>query len=413
KEEFIPEQSYENARAATQQYISENLGVDPAASEVLSESIRVFKEFQDALVTHYIEQFESRKKSQDYFLLILNGWSEHQATQTRDLKKMPHQIDPRIFSEGFENTEGGYFIRWQGKGIAVNPGRQFLDSLHRSGLSVRDIDFVVVTRQNPEAFEDVKAIHQINYKLNAVKSDRLHLINYYLHQNAYRYLGSDLKANFKQEKNSVHCLDFYLDSPELEKVTLFEGCVLQYFPTTLSEINLKKGKEEEEKLQGALGVKFELTHENTHIRIGYLSGTGWTPYLASYLGGCDVLITGLEYVNKNDYEKVKYHEDALGYYGSISLLEEIAPRLLLCCEFGGEEGDIRLEVVHKMRKEFTPTTSRATTILPGDHGLSIDLLRFEINCSVTGVPVDPSKIHVVKTQDAFGKLLYLSSKTFI
>ena len=84
------------------------------------------------------------------------------------------------------------------------------------------------------------------------------------------------------------------------------------------------------------------------------------------------------------------------------------PKLLLCSEFGGREGDIRLEVVRKLKNDLYQNFFRRMTmkliriylrgsciqpaILPADVGLYIDLKTLKIRCSETGTLIDPFRI---------------------
>lgn len=412
--------SYESARASTQQFFAESLGIDRDASQSLESRIKSFKEFQQSLVREYICTGKGKETHWTNGLYVLNGWSESTESSADSENEAGGGGSSSLLTEGVLPTTGGYYIRWNKKGIVINPGKNFLRYLHRQGLNIRDIDAVVVTRRDPECYHDLQAIYHLNYRINGSSASDLHVIRYYLHQAAHQQIGSHLKANFKQEKDSVHSLDFYLDSPELERVDLFEGATLYYFPTCSQEALSARNLEEEERRTAALGIRLDLTPVNDPtyqgtgpMRIGYVAGSGWSPFISNHLGTCDVLISGLESTCPTDYGKVKYNEETLGYFGSFSLLEEVAPRLMLCCEYNGQQGDVRLEIARKMRQEFAPTSDKATTILPGDCGLVFDLNRFKVICSVTQTPIDPENVRVAKTQDAFGRLLYLSPKTFI
>jgi hypothetical protein len=48
------------------------------------------------------------------------------------------------------------------------------------------------------------------------------------------------------------------------------------------------------------------------------------------------------------------------------------------------------------------------SILPVDNKLIIDLKTIQAQCSVSKALVDPSQLRVIKTNEGFGKLLFLS-----
>src|SRR5690606_25144065 len=97
------------------------------------------------------------------------------------------------------------------------------------------------------------------------------------------------------------------------------------------------------------GIRLELTNEEQKLHIGYLSGLAWSPLISHHLSYCDIILAAFGNTCVKDYSMVAYNEDSLGYFGILTLLQQQAPKLLLLTEFGGREGDIRLEVAKKMR----------------------------------------------------------------
>lgn len=82
---------------------------------------------------------------------------------------------------------------------------------------------------------------------------------------------------------------------------------------------------------------------------------------------------------------------------------------MLLTEFGGREGDIRLEIIKKLRNELNSASSlQKSILLPADIGMTIDLNFLQVKCLISGTSVDPHHIHVVAQNDSFGRLNYLS-----
>lgn len=373
----------------------------------LSNRIQEYKERQNTHLNNYLERLIQRPLVSDNCLFVLQGWN---AT---------HSTINAMLTEQARQTTGGFFFRWNGKGIVLNPGIHFLENFHQQGLHIRDIDYVVVTGDHPESYDNIKKIYELNYQLNRV-SPELQIINYYLCQKAYQSLTWFLKPNFKQERNTVHCLELFEDSPDSEKIELSDGIVLHYFPISMQEALYQHPSNKEErslKYTSSIGIRLELKNpystssDKTTTRIAYVSGISWSPMLAHHIGSCDVLITGFGNTNPNDYGKLKYNEDCLGYFGTYSLLEEITPQILVCSELSGTEGDIRIELVKKMRQDYQASSTHKRTppaILPGDTKLFLDLKTLKVRCSVSKALVDPHLIRIVKTNDEYGNLQYLS-----
>lgn len=373
----------------------------------LEENIRKFSQQHHERLTRYLEQYKSKPSQHNNCLYLLHG------SDDRSMKDFQS-----LLLEKTRKMTGGYYLRWNNKGIVFNPGVNFLSHFHQQGLHIRDIDFIIVTSSNMDSYADIKEIYELNYQLNKVASNP-QVIHYYLSPQSYQVLSPILKPNFKQERNSVHRLELFLDSPEGEKLDLADGIVLHYFPIGMPAKNApaRNGKEESASVAPSqLGIKLDLqspsnAQERHSVRLGYVSGAPWSPLLAHSLGSCDILIAGFGITNPNDYNKRKYNEDCLGYFGCYSLLEEVHPKLLICSEFNGAEGDIRLDAVKMMRQEYAtayPTIRETPIVLPADSNLFIELDTLQVLCSLTKEVVPADSIRVSKSAANFGGLNFLS-----
>lgn len=391
--------SYEVKNKDADRYLNQmGLGLD--TEDELQKSLEAYQEKKRDLIAEYTKASRLSKACENG-LTLLSGWSE----------KEPESKGGELLASSTRQATGGFFVRWRGKGIAVNPGPRFLHNFHDAGLHIRDIDYVVVTRASREAFADTKAIYDLNYQLNmTAANDDLHIIHYYLNTRAHRDLAAKLKPNFKQERNTVHSLELYVDSPDVEKIDLCDEIKLHYFLCSVGDVEAKGGGSH------CLGLKIECLPEKDSgcgSVIGHVSGTAWSPLLSHNLGRCDVLIAGFEKTSSKDFRKIKHNEDSLGYFGCYTLMEEVAPRVLLCTEFEGREGDIRLEATRKMRHEYAYSNQHGTSILPGEKGFFLNLQTMQVRCSVSCKATDPSQVRVIKGTEAFGALQYLSPSCFL
>ena len=390
------------------------LGLATDICTALEQRVRGFQKAQNEMIQNYLELYNKRTAIPDHFFSVLHGW--HFQPSDNFNTGLP------MLTERSRKSSGGFFLRWNGKGIAINPGLHFLDNFHKQGLHIKDIDFVIVTRDNPEAYADVREIYELNAQFNKIASE-LQIIHYYFNQKAYQELSPILKPHFKQERNALHRLLLFVDSPDVEKIDLGNGIILGYFPVTNHEAFYQNHDRDGRNAlaHSCLGIRLELKSsqdkpqgsltERPILRFGYVSGAAWSPLLSHHLGNCDLLVAGFGNTNASDYSKIKYSDDGLGFFGTFSLMEEIAPRLLLCCEFSGREGDIRIEAVKKMREEYTKSTRSSRTtpvVLPGDDGLFVDLKSLQVRCSISKALVDPAQVRVAKTMDSYGKLQYMS-----
>lgn len=406
----LAEEERSLSSGGTSKYLERSLRIDGDHESSLEKRVEQFQKRQTKLISHYVEQAHKREDLTQDFLYILNGWN-YQQEKDLTVPGLHSKISSFLLPEYRRKTCGGLFLRWNGKGIAINPGMNFLENFHHYGLYVKDIDYVLVTRDNMDSYSDVKGIYDLNYQHNTV-SNELHVIHYYLNQKAYDNIATSLKPSFKQERNTIHCLELYIDSPDVETLSLCEGVSLRYF----QHVDAESTRKNEDTGPFCLGVRLELHSSKTSLQplsFGLASGIPWSPLLAKNLQGCDVLVAGFEKTNADDYSQVKCNDDCLGYFGTYRLVSEAHPRLLLCCEFSGREGDIRVEVVKKMREELRRKMGKEPVILPGDTGLYLDLDTFRVQCSVSRALVDPQKIRVAKSSESFGDLQYLCPSCFI
>ncbi|MBA3237128.1 MAG: hypothetical protein H0T62_02105 [Parachlamydiaceae bacterium] len=367
-------------------------------NHALKKRINLFQNTQLEQMQAYLKQGEQHLELLDNSLYILNGWN------------LAAPAKPFLFTEESRKSSGGHYLRWNGKGIAINPGANFLENFHAQGFCVRDIDFVLVTRNSKDAYADVRAISELCQQVNRVASDR-QIIHYYLHQRVCQELAPFLKPSFKQARNTIHKLEMFLDSPDVEKVELSEGIVLHYFMGMTSQPlhGYRENLGEHTLNSSSLGIRFELANETQELKVGYLSGLAWSPLLIHHLGYCDLLLAGFGNTNYNDYSRLEFTEDSLGYSGCSTVLEELAPKLLLLTEFAGREGDIRIEVIKKMRSDCYQDDSHQTSaLLPADVGLTVDLNNLHVKCSISKKFVPAGQTHVVAGSNSFGRLSYLS-----
>lgn len=68
-------------------------------------------------------------------------------------------INPKIPRPGEHKLRGGgYFLLWQGKGIVIDPGYNFIQNFYDEGFSLADIDAVVITHSHPDHDDDFSTL---------------------------------------------------------------------------------------------------------------------------------------------------------------------------------------------------------------------------------------------------------------
>lgn len=315
-----------------------------------------------------------------------------------------------ILLDSQRKSQGGIFFRWENKGYVINPGKGFLKQFHAQGFTLKDIDYVFITNDQSELSEDVKNIYYLNKQLNN-KNDQLQVIHYYLNTKCYQELSSIIKAQFKQEGHITHPLDMYFDSPDVETIEINEKVSLNYFPIGRNETYLYgKGKD-----NSSLGITFELKRKDQSVlKMAYVSGATWSPLLSHYIGSVDILICGIGETCLEDIKMVKHQQNSLGLYGAYNLIEELQPKVALCTEFDGSKGDLRLEMIQLLRKNYLnayQNFTKKTSIIPAENAFCINLQSLQFLCSVNNSLASIENLRVTKKEKHFGELCYMQNST--
>ncbi|MEC7838484.1 MAG: tetratricopeptide repeat protein [Chlamydiota bacterium] len=90
---------------------------------------------QQQRIKIYSARYSSRGPLTSNFLLSFNGWKRHDG-------------DYFLISDMVESKSSGYFLHWNGLGIAINPCTHFIENLHRNQLFFYDIHAVIITKKD-------------------------------------------------------------------------------------------------------------------------------------------------------------------------------------------------------------------------------------------------------------------------
>ena len=95
-------------------------------------------------------------------LLVLRDWNSFSPLLRRELRDQDGPGPDERFG-------GGYFLAWKGHGIAIDPGVDFVTQLYRKGLSIADVDTVIVTHCHLDHTRDLESLVDLNYRHNRAK----------------------------------------------------------------------------------------------------------------------------------------------------------------------------------------------------------------------------------------------------
>lgn len=329
---------------------------------------------------------------------------------------------PAILNGAF-NTQayhgGGLYFNWSGFGIAIDPGYHFVENMHNVGLSILDIDAVVITHEHIDHTNDIRILDDLNYSLTDYLRDekRNHTINWYLDGVTYELVKTLQKngSGFSDRTNRI-----YKIMPKEQNIVWEEkgkeitqqqiDCIseqgIRIFEKGNSSITMKAGMTFHERDRGGsdsdkihylkhtFASAFELKGESVERKIFYSSDTCYRDSLGEYAKGADIVVANISSIYEGDLLKIEPKKTHLGYMGCFELLEsmkETPPALFLISEFWNAKADIRFDITHYMKDEILRLQGKnfqKTKIIPTEIGMQADLIKLTMQCAVCRKFVD-------------------------
>lgn len=174
----------DNKRANMQQ-------LDDVVSVAFSKAKNSFllnKDYSHAFFASYFAEKTKSKKEQNLRDKILDKWAwdadnffafrynfnnRKRSLLTKD-RNIPNLLEfghlatlrrwmrePQPFPDMGVQPGGGYFIKWLGKGLVINPGMGFKENFERRGYSINEIDAILVTSSHYTAYEELTGLLEL------------------------------------------------------------------------------------------------------------------------------------------------------------------------------------------------------------------------------------------------------------
>jgi tetratricopeptide (TPR) repeat protein/ribonuclease BN (tRNA processing enzyme) len=342
----------------------------------------VIAAIQAAGDTQYEKYITKPDSKRDDTLSILRGWSS-----------------AVTLLEGSERRwrGGGYFLKWRGYGIVIDPGFDFLRNFHDAGYHGREIHGVIVSHNHPDHNSDVKDIDDLRYELfkRLSKPTKLDCQPYVLLWDQ----DTDGATKFGFEKPKHQHEPVILPSGFPQAINLLDHPAK--IPVRVTPFKVNHGSD----VSHAMGMVVELLDKNgkSAVRIGYTADTAYFEDLHKHLAGCDILIAHISQPSIEELQDAsKFKEVHLGYRGTARLLKECQPKLALIGEFWAGFTDLRISLVKGLRQR-----SGVQAVLPAGLAMHLRLPSLEIECTECKKPTPFPEIKVAPPTDNFGSLAYL------
>jgi hypothetical protein len=359
---------------------------------------------KQALFAEYMQRNAKQRDLNLFFCLN----SSAETLQTNRDEAAPFSLEDlkNLLTNPFNTYyNGGYLLRWNQKSIVINPTRGFMQRFCELGHHLWDIDAVIVTSPEKSSSHDLELIHSLNKELNntlVAYEQEPHVIRYLLHPVVHAQCAANLRPHFREEKGSVICLETFQDGYAEEVYALDPSIKLWYSKRDSSlMMRLEFYKEPDQE-------------ESPSLSFGYLADSQWDDTCASFFKGCEVLLLGFGKTSPEDIENVKTETNSIGYWGLLRAAKKLQKlQVLLVGEFCPCQGDIRIAVIKKLKKQISGR-DRQPALLPLEQGFILDLDTLKINTGTKRLPPYQfcacDEVHVVQSEESFGQLLYLSKE---
>lgn len=309
----------------------------------------IAKEYVDAERRY----FELETPPVDDVMMFPRGWS---STSPFVATVLPDDVNPI--------TGGGYYLRWKGQGVVIDPGIDFLRNFHGldGPFSITDIDAVLVSHCHLDHVADLPAINSLVWDSEG-------------------YLGSMSSVNLYADENTIENYSGMLGDgvnvrsigDESDEIDVAGGITIQPFQVNHS-------------ISPCYGFQIELLDGN--MTIGYTADTEYFDQLPESLEGSDVVVAhySKQYAQDIDDELSEKH---LGLYGLNELLSELDPEVFLIGEWSANEGDRRREILDSLEQ-----LTGKQNILPVDRNLQLSLANGSVTipCIDCGTELDPGSV---------------------
>ena len=303
-------------------------------------------------------------QSEDDILVMLKGMSSS---------------TPAILNGAFDTDDfagGGWYFRHKGFGIAIDPGYHFMQNLHHVGLSVLDVDAVVITHEHIDHNSDMRFLDDL-----VTSVDKDHKMTWYMDRVSHEIakIYEENGTGFSSQNNEL----IVVEPGFADDIIISDSISFKVFPT--EHISEDKGYRKH-----TFGCAFKLsgfTDEADERRIVYTSDTRYYQKLNDYVKDADIIISNISGVYEDDYMMVKEKKNHLGYFGCRKLLEaSLSERLryFVLSEFWNGTGDIRFVIPRNLQGAANEKEIGTVRIIPGEIGMTIDLNGYGIKCDKCG-----------------------------
>ena len=393
----------------------DDLRGDEDEEEAVDFELQKYVEDKKTMMYHYVSNHINKVELRDNTITVLKGWSS-----TTPL------IHNGVF--GDERSGGGLYIRFNGCGIVIDPGCNFINNMHRHNIDILNVDYVIVTHNHFDHVCDLKGLQTLNYEYNKIIKSakrelntkmaplKRHEIIWIVDRETEKDLPEEFDRGFVRIVSMDDSVDngagqMQLDWPlEAAVDATVDRVALKFFATRHTDTSYGVVLE--------LALKTNLLQKCAppqKIRIGYTSDTAYFNELERYLSDCTYVIANISEICSDDlHGKVSFSGGHLRLQGCVKIAERCKPQHMIISEFWGGKDDIRLMVVKKILYELqneqgrcSDGVSKKVNVWPADIGFTIDMKEEKILCTNCKHFASSDDVISIQTGGSYGALSYI------
>lgn len=301
---------------------------------------------------------------------------------------------------------GGYFLKWQGRGIVIDPGLDFLDNFHDSGYNGREIDAVLVSHNHTDHNYDLGSVDDLRYELHRrwkviPEAERKGLDL----GKCLFVIDEDTAKGFRQGSPAHRGAPLKFDLGSYQQQRWLDQC--NGLPVKIEHFPAQHGDD----VPAAMGIKLCLLGPGgePELVLGYTGDSSYSDAFADHLRDCDILLAHISMPDAVEYTDDKHLKSIhLGYNGLARLINRAKPRLTLVGEFWAGLADLRIDLTQGLRQR-----TKNSAILPTGLGFHLHLPTLEVECTCCQKRIPFGNIRVSPASTPFGPLGYLCERCLV
>jgi tetratricopeptide (TPR) repeat protein len=387
--------------------------------DIISLLRRLLEAFPEERRTQFEFKMDERKERIQAFLGTKSDFADEAGhALLLDLREW-NSFTPAVPDQHEIDRGGGYYIRYKGQGLVIDPGYNFIENFHKVGGRLCDVGHIMVTHAHNDHTADFESLLSLLHQYNKEHKASPKCVHLYLSQGAIRKFSGFLPLRGASYLGRIETLNQgNRDNPQVIALHGLDGARLTV---------LRAFHDDTLSLDYSVGLGFEFDFEGGSRKVVFTGDTGIFPPNKVHGDGKEkepevlvgpgadnclfheypegfrhphLLIPHLGSVKKEELredfpaqsadrkeEKALYfYPNHLGLRGLVLLLHLMRPETAIISEWGEELKDIRFDLVRGVSDlvdGLRGEEKRSVFVVPGDVTVACDIATGKFLCHDT------------------------------